>query len=207
MSSQGARRSLGWLACALICACANGDDAAGSDFPANPSLDLWCDEHLCDWETRQGAIARVGTWHEGDLAVSFERTPTEITQLLESKHEESVCFLFDTIADAPAEARMSLVLDFNDDGIPDITQQFSALRWRSVPFPVRTPVAYDSLRLSVIKEGTGRAVLAQMRVVPQRDCSGRPLTLGADSICSRDEVCTSGRCEQQRCSSPSQDSE
>jgi hypothetical protein len=178
-----------------------------SSFPSNPSFDEWCDQHLCEWETRQGAIAQVATWHQKDLAVSFEETPTEISQLLEHKQEGSLCFLFDTIADAAPGAEMSVVLDFNDDGFADLEQRISTLRWKSVPFPVRTPVAYDGLRLSIVKKGTGRAVLAQMRVAVQPECSGSPLTLGAGSRCSRNEVCTSGRCEQQHCSAPSGSSE
>lgn len=185
------------LACMWLGACA---DAANDSYtPLNPSFDQWCDQHLCDWETRQGAIAQVGTWHSKDLAVSLEQTPTEISQLLEHKQEESVCLLFDTIADAAPEARLSLVLDFNDDGVPDFEQQFAGLRWKSVAFPVRTPIAYQSLRLSVIKQGTGRAVLAQMRVIEQASCSGAPLRLRAGSRCDRNEVCSSARCELGLC--------
>jgi hypothetical protein len=69
-----------------------------------------------------------------------------------------------------------------------------------VPFPVRAPVAYEGLRLTVIKRGEGRAVLALMRIIPQHNCSGF-ITLDPNSSCSQDAVCRSGRCQDGRCTS------
>lgn len=185
------------LACAIGVAC--GDDGAKSDEAIDPSFEHWCDQHLCDWQTLQGAIAKTRTWHAQDLAVSFLETPTEITQLLEGEQGISTCLLFDTIADVAPEAQMSVVLDFNDDGVPDVTQQIPVLPWKSVPIVVRTPLAYRGLRVSVVKRGTGRAVLAQMRVAPQANCAAEALTLADGSVCAVDQVCKSGRCEQGRC--------
>jgi hypothetical protein len=174
----------------------------------DPSFDNWCDRNLCDWTTRQGQIAKVSTWHESDLGVSFVETPTEISQLLKLNAEHAPCLLFDTIADVVPEADVSILIDFNDDGV-DEEQQVSVLRWKSVPFPVRAPVAYESVRVSVIKRGEGRAVLALMRVVSQSNCTSSPLPLAPDSKCSQDAVCSSGRCLEGRCISftPSASSE
>lgn len=181
--------------CALLGASllACGDAADDAPF-SNGTFDNWCDAGPCNWVTRQGAIERTKTWHKDDLGVSFVETPTEITQRFTLNATRAPCILFDTIADVAPEARVSMLLDFNDDGIVDVKQTISALRWKSVPFPVRAPVAYDKVRLSVIKEGTGRAVLAQMRVVPQYVCVGEPFTLKGGSVCSQNEVCTSGHC-------------
>jgi hypothetical protein len=183
---------------------------AGKDSEAlDPSFDNWCDRNLCDWTTRQGQIAKVSTWHESDLGVSFVETPTEISQLLKLNAERAPCLLFDTIADVAPEADVSILIDFNDDGIPDDEQQVAVLRWKSVPFSVRAPVAYENVRVSVIKRGEGRAVLALMRVVSQSNCSSSPLPLDPNSKCSQDAVCSSGRCLEGRCTSltPSASSE
>jgi hypothetical protein len=173
---------LGWLlvpACVVSFAC-GAYGSSKDDSTADPSFECWREQHLCDWQTVQGEIEKTPTWHERDLGVSFLQTPTEISQLLESDTGGAPCLLFDTIADVAPEALMSLVLDFNDDGSPEIEQQISALRWKSVPFLLRAPDNYDRVRLSVIKRGSGHAVLAQMRVVPQSNCGGQALRRARD---------------------------
>jgi hypothetical protein len=195
--SSGPRLAFLLLFSTLCVGCADGadDEAMASD----PSFDNWCDKHLCDWLTEQGNIAQTSTWHSKDLAVSFLATPTKISQRLELKSDSARCLLFETIADVATEAQVALELDYNNDGIVDDHQQISALRWKSVPFVLNTPLAYDGLTLSVVKRGTGRAVLAQMRIVPRLECPGNPLLLKEDSVCSQNEVCTSGRCEGGHC--------
>jgi hypothetical protein len=185
------------LASTLSIACADGaDDRAAAE---NPSFDVWCDKHLCDWSTESGAIAQTSTWHKQDLAVSLLDTGTKISQKLKLSSDSAKCILFDTIADVAPLAQVALELDYNNDGIIDDSQQIPALRWTSVPVVLNTPLAYDGLTLSVVKGGNGRAVLAQMRIVPQLDCSGDPLPLKEDSVCSQNEVCVSGRCEGGHC--------
>jgi hypothetical protein len=197
MNSPTRRVLLTWVLGPALAGCATqGNDGAAV---ADPSFEHWCDSHLCDWRTDEGSYERTGTWHKKDLAVSFLDTPTTISQLLKLDGENAPCILFDTIADVVLEAQVSLALDFNDDGIPDIEQQIAVLHWQPVPFVVRAPVAYDGVRVSVTKNGTGRAVLAQMRVVVQPHCSGNPLTLDANSVCTVDAVCKSGRCEDGHC--------
>lgn len=193
-------RSIMLLRCTLLLACAAGDDEK-SDSPANPSFDDWCERNLCDWMTRQGRIEPAATWHAHDLGVSLIETPTEISQLLEKPVEEGGCLLLDTVADVAPEADVSILLDFNDDGFVEKQQAISAVRWRSVQFPVRTPVAYQGLRVSVVKRGKGRAVLALMRIVRQSQCESAALTLAPGSKCSQDAVCDSGRCLEGRCTS------
>jgi hypothetical protein len=187
------------LACLLGAACSTGSE--DSEATIDPSFDRWCDQHLCDWQTVQGSIEQAATWHQRDWAVNFLQTPTQISQRLAFTNESASCLAFDTIADVAHEARLSVELDFNDDGVADIEQQIPALSWKSVPFSVRTPVAYDGVRVNVIKRGTGRAILAQMRVVAQSDCTGQPLTLRVGSSCGSDEVCSSRHCEQGHCTS------
>ncbi len=189
-----------FLAVLVALGCAS-EDAKDGLSPANPGFDDWCERNLCDWTTTQGRIEPARTWHANDLGVSLIETPTEISQLLEKSVEDSGCLLFDTIADVAPEAEVSIMLDFNDDGFVEREQTFSGVRWRSVTFPVRTPVAYQGLRVSIIKRGQGRAVLALMRVVAQSNCTSAPLTLKDGSKCSQDAVCKSDRCVEARCTS------
>jgi hypothetical protein len=182
---------------ALLGACADSDEASGD----NPSFDDWCDDHLCAWQTVTGRVAPTGTWHRQDLAAEFLDSPTEITQVIAPKLPSPPCLQFDTIADVGPEAFMSLKVDFNDDGSWEVEQQITDLSWQSVPFTVRAPGLYLKLRVSVIKEGRGRAVLAQLRMVPRSYCVGAPLNLKDGSACSQDAVCASGHCLEGYCQS------
>lgn len=186
---------------ALLVTLGCSDSGRENDALIDPSFDDWCERNLCDWTTRQGRIEPATTWHVSDLGVSFVETPTEISQLLEKEVEVGGCLLFDTIADVAPEADVSILLDFNDDGFQEEEQRITGVRWRSVTFPVRTPVAYQGLRVSVIKRGAGRAILALMRIIPQSNCTSAALTLKDGSKCSQDAVCTSGLCLEGRCTS------
>ena len=140
------------LLIALGAACAAGDAA---DEPAvmNPSFDDWCKSELCGWQTNEGAVVPVSTWHKKDLGASFVETPTQVSQSVTAAPVG--CFLIDTIADVETAARLSIRVDFNDDQVIDFEQQVPAVSWQSVPFPVRAPVDYRSVRFIVRKQGTG----------------------------------------------------
>jgi hypothetical protein len=177
--------------------CAGADDAAAS--VGNPSFDHWgCENSLCDWNT-SGSIEQTSTWHKHDLAVAFLEENAQIWQHIEIDEDNGSCIVFDTIADVAPEALVYLHVDFNDDGVRDLRQQITGSGWQSKPFVARTPVAYDGLRLSIVKEGTGHAVLAQIRLLARFNCAGAPFTLAEDSLCSSNEVCTSGRCVASHC--------
>src|SRR5262245_4478984 len=91
----------------------------------NPSFDLWCGGSLCGWQLDAGQIARVATWHEKDYGLSFEQTPTQISQL--SLADPVRCLRFELIADVEPEAQLALLLDFNDDGVIDSEQRVPAV--------------------------------------------------------------------------------
>jgi hypothetical protein len=190
---------LTWICSAALplLGCADGADDGPS--VGNPSLDNWgCGNRLCDWDT-SGSVEKTSTWHKRDLGASFLESNAQISQHVVIDEDNGSCIVFDTIADLVPEALVYLHIDFNDDGVRDVTQQITGSRWQSMPFVVRTPVAYDGLRLSIVKEGTGHAVLAQIRLLTRFTCGGDPFTLAEDSLCSANEVCTSGRCEGGHC--------
>jgi hypothetical protein len=170
----------------------------------NPSFDLWCGDKLCSWDTDAGRVERVASWHRGDYGVSFEETPTQISQLAEGVHVR--CMRVDLIADVAASAEMTVGFDFNDDGIVEHTQAVPAVSWRSVQFLVHTPLFYDSVRYVLRKSGAGHAVIAQLRIVeePTEDgdpCVAEPLQMADGARCTADVVCASGICLDGHCSS------
>ena len=180
-----------WL---VLPGCADaGADA--SSFP-NTSLDNWCEENLCDWKTNEGRIERVRTWHESDYGVSFVDSPTQISQA--TKQNQHRCFELDPIADVARDANLEIRVDFNDDGFVERRQSIQRVGWKSGPFRVPAPLAYDSLRVIVRKEGPGRAVLALLRLTPMEPC-GEPPTFINGSRCTLDAVCESGHCIDSRC--------
>jgi len=155
--------------CVALAACGSADDA----LVANPSFDRWCTGmSLCDWTMTEGVV-KAHTWHEDDLAVSFELAGSEISQRIE--HSSTPCYLFDTIADVDTLARLTLYIDFDDDGIAEFQQQLPEVGWKSVTYAYPAPEGYQSVRFIVRKEGAGRAVLAQFRVEGRGPCPGAAL--------------------------------
>ncbi|MFT3925939.1 MAG: hypothetical protein QM778_25575 [Myxococcales bacterium] len=111
------------------------------------------------------------------------------------------CMRFDLIADAEPEAQLSLVLDFNDDGYEEFDQLIPDVRWKSLQFVVRPPTDYRSLRYILRKKGSGRAVIAQLRVVEETEgCDGPALMIAAGGACTTDLSCASGLCADFICS-------
>src|SRR4051812_606928 len=84
----------------------------------NPSFDRWCGEDLCDWTTEAGKIERVGSWHKKDYAVSFLEPDTRISQL-STDTVPNGCIRFEMIADVDPLARLTLEIDYQDDGKVD----------------------------------------------------------------------------------------
>ncbi len=194
MTKSLARTLLFLLSIGSVCVACFDDNLVN-----NPSFDLWCGDHLCSWSTEQGRVERVATWHDRDYGVSFVATPTRLSQL--SKAAPVDCMRFDMIADVDAAARLSLSLDFNDDGKVDFEQAVPSVRWKSVQFVVRTPGDYASVRFALEKRGQGKAVLAQLRVVSETEhCTGERLELRDGSRCTTDASCASGGCIEQECS-------
>jgi hypothetical protein len=175
----------------VLLAC--GDMSAVDD----PSFDRWCGDKLCNWQLDDGNIERVGTWSRWDWAVAFTETPTQISQL-QTRNADS-CLQFDMIADVSASARMALRLDFGDDGMIDFEQQIPAAAWRSLSFQVPTPADHGRVRYILNKQGTGKAVVAQIYVSNQPACSSRPVLLPDGSGCSAALACESGLCADGQC--------
>lgn len=169
----------------LIAACGAGDD--GPPDP-NPSLDQWCNGQPCGWSVELGQVKRVSTWHNQDYAVEFEG-PGDVQLSQVRPAIAAQCLVFDVVTQMDEDARLTLRVDFNNDGRVDWFQSASELDWKSVPFSIPTPTFYDSVRFIVLKEGPGKAVVAQIVISGEDDCPSFPLLLDAGSRCEDDSVC------------------
>ena len=187
------RRLLAWIALASLCVgCADTFDDFG-----DPSFDLWCGGQLCKWQTDEGRVERVGTWNRNDFGVSLQSTPTQISQ----RHERAplACLRIETVADVTASARVSVQVDYGDDGVADFEQLVAEARWAKLSFELPPPNEPDlPVRFILRKEGRGRAVLAHLQVSTASSCA--ELNARADGArCTRDDMCASGRCSDGRC--------
>lgn len=172
--------------------------ACEDDLVEDATFRLWCgDDRLCAWNVDAGHIERVGTWHRRDPGVEFVDTPTILSQLVEKGGVR--CLTFTTIADVAPSAQMTVGVDFDDDGVVDHEQPIVGTGFANVETEVSAPLRYDSFRILLTKKGTGRAVLAQMRVQSKGSCAAPPLRfrdrpLGSPCAQGEPSECRSGVC-------------
>jgi hypothetical protein len=147
-------------------------DSCDGDLLQDPTFKEWCGEELCSWTTEAGAVRRAATWHESDTGVEFVGTPARISQLTT---RTATCIEFTAVADVAPEAQVTLTIDLGDDSRADYTYTVPSARFREVK--TRVPVAPSALmRVALEKRGSGRAVLAQIRLqsLPEAQCGGVP---------------------------------
>ncbi|HEX6242866.1 MAG TPA: hypothetical protein VFZ61_18260 [Polyangiales bacterium] len=190
--STGPLAPRSWLRGALLILAACGADDGTVDEPDhNPSLEHWCGARPCGWQLDLGEVARVSSWHERDYAVELAGSDsTRLSQLRNST--PSQCITFDMVARVAEDTKLTLLLDFNDDGKNDVRQAVSEQPWKSVRFSIPTPTFYDRVRFILLKEGTGRALVAQIVIAGEDECPTFPLRLEAGSRCEDDSVCDEG---------------
>ena len=187
----------------VFAAAALGGDCE-DDIVKDPTFRDWCGDTLCSWTTDSGHIERVPTWNTDDFGVSFVDQGTQISQVTDE--HQATCILFSTTADIDPAAQMELLVDFDSDGVVDFQSPLGATRWRNVQAEITAPEAYAGITFHLRKEGTGTAVLAQMRVTSTTGCTAPPVQLppqpfggscatGAD--CRAGLVCApNGRCSE-----------
>jgi hypothetical protein len=175
------------LAASAIAFATLGADCDG-DVVQDPTFRDWCGASLCAWTLDSGQIQRVPTWNEDDFGVSFVATGTEISQV--TQENQATCLLFTTVADIDPSAQMSLLVDFNNDGTIDFQAPLGATQWHQVQTEITAPASYSGITFHLRKEGTGAAVLAELRVLSTTGCSApasvAPLRLGESCTSSPD---------------------
>jgi hypothetical protein len=197
-----AQRILRLFACALLLgACQN------ADLIRNPLVDRWCGDRPCGWEVA-GKIARVGTWHTDDYAVSFESNGARLTQLNATADQRSHCFDFSMIAKVDDHAKLFVELDFDDDGTIDWSERLLPSDFAPKHFFITPPSWYKGVRFIVRKQGTGTAILAKLRAVDGMSCTAVPVvTVGRPlgALCEKAEECKLGLCSSGLCQGCAED--
>ncbi len=170
---------------------------ACDDVIQDPTFRLWCgDDKLCSWNVDSGRIRRAATWHEDDWGVSFEETPTRISQTLRSTPP---CLLFTTVANVEPTAQLAVELDFDGDGKVDASYPIPQAAWREEKTLISAPDVYGpNATLAIHKRGPGRAVLAELRVQKRDTCDRTSVPpvqgLRVGQACSQSAQCGSGVC-------------
>ena len=182
---------VGLAGCGVACMApgCNGDVLADSTFR------LWCGDTLCDWQLDAGHVKQAATWHPDDYGVELVDAPTQISQ---KTTEGSSCMEFSAIADVEASAQAKIQVDFNFDDVVDFEAPIPESHWAKTSTLIHAPEHYgDTLRFIVRKEGTGRAVLAEIRLQRVTTCTGAAPTLRNVPIgeqCASPSECDSGVC-------------
>lgn len=177
--------------------------ALGADCEGNvvqdPTFRDWCGSSLCAWQLDSGRIQRVPTWNPGDFGVSFLDEGTEISQV--TQEDAATCLLFTTVADIDPSAQMTILVDFDNDGVVDFQAPLGATDWHQVQAEISAPPVYRGITFRLKKEGTGTAVLAEMQVQSTTGCTApaavvppQPLAgvCATSADCQKGLVCTSG---------------
>jgi hypothetical protein len=173
------------LVFAFAAATLGGD--CDQDIARDPTFRDWCGDTLCAWTRDSGNIRAVPTWNENDLGVAFD----DATQISQATTESSArCLLFTTVADIDPSAEMMLSIDFNSDGSIEYTGPLGAVSWQKVQTEVVAPEAYQGITFAIRKDGTGTAILAEIRIQASSGCTAPALTIAAGTL-ALGERCTS----------------
>jgi hypothetical protein len=199
---------------ALLLGAAASLTALGADCEGNvvqdPTFRDWCGDSLCAWTLDSGRIQRVPTWNPDDFGVAFLDKGTQISQVTQENSAE--CLLFTTVADIDPAAQMTLLVDFNNDGVIDFQGPLGATDWHQVQAEISAPPVYSGITFHLRKEGNGTAVLAEMQVVSTTGCTpAPPLALPPaplGGVCQTNSDCVGGLvCVSRQCAQCSDDSQ
>ncbi len=173
----------------------SAEECGKNHFISDSGFDLWCGDSLCNWEVESGSVVPVGSWHKGDLAMEMLGNDVRISQL--STRGSTSCLRFEVLADIDDDARVTLSMDFYDDGVIDYEQELGHVRWESLVHLVATPATWTGVRFALHKEGPGRVRLAQIEATADTSCIDKPIELidkPLGAFCVNAAECASGSC-------------
>jgi hypothetical protein len=163
-----------------------GDDCDGN-IVNDPTFRDWCGDSLCAWTLDTGHIHPVPTWIAEDLGVSFDDTPTQISQV--TSESAATCILFTSVANVDPSAQMTLLIDFNNDGTIDATQPIGSASWTNVQTEIPAP------RIQSTTGCTGAAMPALTGLLLGDECQTDSQCLsGVCSDVNRLNINTCGQC-------------
>jgi hypothetical protein len=203
MTSASKASSFAFALAALCCAAACANSTEPGPPVHNPNFQQWTPSHPERWEV-SGVTSRVGTWHEDDYGVQLVSDGSRISQLdttLESS--QAPCFQFSLVAKIARGAKAFLELDFLDDGAIEFSAQLPVSDWERRTFLITPPIAWQGVRFTVRKEGSGQVILAELAVqIAQSGCTMPPLPLlnrPNGNACDSDDDCAGHICFDARC--------
>lgn len=138
----------------------------------------WCGESLCGWQIDAGRIERAPTWHPDDPGASMVGDPTSMAKLVPVAELVRGCMRFTTLCAVDDEAELWIEFDFDDDGTIEFRRTLAGPAWDPLYFTVNSPVEFSSLRVRLVKYGSGEAVIARIdvdAVLDSDECVGPPL--------------------------------
>ncbi|MDB4946753.1 MAG: hypothetical protein JWP97_6287 [Labilithrix sp.] len=198
-SSRILRRSLAFLVLLVGCALfASGCE----DLISDPNFHTWCGDQLCSWKLESGQIRKAPTWHPKDLGVELldGTAPSFTTAISQVAVQNPKCLQFSVVGDVAPEAQVSVQVDFDNDGLVEYEQQIAAVGFREQRTQITAPPYYANIKFTIIKKGTGKAVLAQMDVRSVDTCTAAPVKLKSQPLglpCATNgdtDQCQSGVC-------------
>jgi hypothetical protein len=175
----------------VLAAVTLGGDCDG-DIAQDPTFRDWCGATLCAWTLVKGKIAPVPTWNQNDLGVSFEQTPTIISQA--TTESQATCLLFTSVANIDPSAEMTLGVDFNSDGSFEYHGPIASASWQQVQSEIPAPAAYQGITFVITKGGSGTAVLAEMRIQSTTGCSPGAVEIEAGTLDLGEKCSTAADC-------------
>ena len=173
----------------------SAEECGKTHYISDSGFDLWCEDSLCNWDVVSGNVARAASWHKADYAVELLGDDVVITQL--STRPSTSCLRFEVLADIDDDARVTLSIDYFDDGIVEYQQELGHVRWESLVHLVSTPASWRGVRFTLHKEGPGRARLAQIEATADDACIDKPTEITdkpLGSFCLSGAECDSGIC-------------
>jgi hypothetical protein len=160
-------------------------------------FDLWCGDTLCDWQVDAGSVAKVPTWNEHDYGVALVGSTARISQLLPDTSADLSCIHFELLANVDPSVSVVLALDF-DDGAFEHTEIIPSGAWTPLSYHFTTPTYFQSVRISITKQGDGPAALAQIAAAKSSDCTTpppvEPLSRPPGANCEMTSQCAAGQC-------------
>jgi len=164
----------------------------------DPGFDLWCGANLCAWKLERGDVAKVATWNEGDPGVELVGDDVAIEQLSPVDSYDGACLEFDLIADVETTAQVDLNIDVDGDGTVEHTERVPTSNWKPISFLLPIDGSYSGVRFELAKQGSGRAVLANIGAKIVDHCDGLdpivPAPAPDGAACDDASDCRSGIC-------------
>ena len=142
---------------------------SGCDFSSDVLEDIgfqqWDGDQLLQWDIVEGEVRRIGTWHKHDYAVELVGASVVLTQVSDPEDTGPIegNLRIELVADIDEAVDVTLEVDTDDDGNPELVEAVTQRDFAFVEWGVYAEGG--PVRVTITKEGAGRAVLSQLRVI------------------------------------------